>query len=414
MHPASYFALSSFLLAAVSPEVYARVLHRRQDDTPTLSTGCGPADLTPDNWNANDIDAVVTGTPGFGQSANFPQQFVTQFNPNQFSDAPFDCTNFSDPGACLIPGPFPNDVFCDNFSNPQVGFIVQAWINMYQNLRNMYYAIQDAHDQLVSEGYLAAMVNDISPQPLPIARSTLLELANLSLNFIPIPGAGAELAGIKTVLKTFKKLAGKVVDRAKEDAEDAAQTLQDQPQILQEVLDNAVPNVQAAIMDQLNAVFVDAQIDDSSAQVLLGGVQLNAVPSQSDYATIMAQNLRAFLLAEAMNKIQMLQVVDNIVSECDSGPEDTLSADGSQCRRFGLPEDDATIPTAVTIDHPNAMGDLEGRFGFSISAIADNAQACAAAGQNFSNVDFEGFLESDDPGVYPTCLFGVPSHNESF
>ncbi|KIX92647.1 uncharacterized protein Z520_11676 [Fonsecaea multimorphosa CBS 102226] len=414
MYSASFFASASLLLAFLSSKVSSRGFDRRQDSTPTLTTGCGDADLTPANWNANDIDAVVTGTPGFGQSANFPQQFVAQFNTNQFTNDPFDCTNFNDPGACLIPGPFPDNVFCDTFSNPQVGFIVQSWINLYNNLRNMYYAIQDAHDQLVSEGYIAAMVNDISPQPLPISRSTLLKLVDLSLDFIPIPGAGAEVAAIKTVLKTFKKIAGKVVDKAQQDVDDAPQTLQDQPQILQTLLDNAVPNVQAAIMDQLQAVFVDAQPDDSSAQILLGGVQLNPVPSQSDYATIMAQNLRTFLLAEAMNKIQMLQIVDNIVADCDSGPEDTLSADGSQCRRFGLPEGDGTIPTAVTIDHPNAMGDLEGRFGFSIAAIADNAQACAAAGQDFSNVDFDGFLESDTPGVYPTCLFGVPSHNENF
>ncbi|OAG43667.1 hypothetical protein AYO21_02253 [Fonsecaea monophora] len=408
MYSAPVLASASLLLAFFSSAVSSRALSARQDDTPTLVTGCVAADLTPDNWNANNLDALVTGTAGFGQSANFPQQFIAQFSGNQVTG--FACTDFNNPGACAIPA---NGDICDSFSNPQIGFVAQAWINLYQNLRNMFFGIQDAHDQLVSEGYLAAMVNDISPEPLPISRATLLKLADLSLSFIPIPAAGAEVATIRTVLKTFKKLAGKVVDKAQQDAEDAAQTLQDQPQILQGLLDNAVPNVQAAIMEQLNAVFVDAQSDDSSAQILLGGVQLNSVPSQSDYATIMAQNLRAFLLAEAMNKIQMLQIVDNLVAVCQNNPEDTLSADGSQCRRFGLPEGGGTVPTAVTIDHPRAMGDLQSRFGFSIKAIADNTQECAASGQDFSNVDFDGFLQSDASGVYPTCLFGVPSFNEN-
>jgi len=67
-----------------------------------LTTWCGDADLTPDNSNENDIDDVVTRTPGFGQckyiviteslakeqfltevaTASFLAQFVAQFNIN--------------------------------------------------------------------------------------------------------------------------------------------------------------------------------------------------------------------------------------------------------------------------------------------------------------------------------------------
>jgi hypothetical protein len=126
---------------------------------------------------------------------------------------------------------------CNTFSQiPQIGFIAQSWINIYNNLRNMYFAVQAAHDQLVNEGYIGKMVADVSPKPLPISRSLLLKLVDISLDFVPAP-VGPELAAFKTVVKTLK-IAGKAISNAEHDAEHQDQTLADQPNILKGLLDS--------------------------------------------------------------------------------------------------------------------------------------------------------------------------------
>lgn len=104
----------------------------------------------------------------------------------------------------------------------------------------MYFAVQDAHDQLVNEGYVDKMVADVSPKPLPIPRSILLKLVDISLDFIPAP-VGPELAAFKTVVKTFKKLAGNAISSAEGDAQQQEQNLADQPQILKGLLDSVLP-----------------------------------------------------------------------------------------------------------------------------------------------------------------------------
>ncbi|KAF2664421.1 hypothetical protein BT63DRAFT_459909 [Microthyrium microscopicum] len=372
-----------------------------------LKTGCGVADFTQDNWNTNDLDDFILGIPQFGQQAGFPRNVLAANSIN--GDPTFDCTDFSRPGSCSIPGPFPDgSTVCSSFNDLRFGFVAQAYENIYNNLRNMFNGIKDAHDQVNSEGYIGTMLHDISPQPLPVSRDNLLKIQELALNFIPVPEAGAELNFIRKILKKFTKLAKKTVKKAQKDSAMEAETLAEQPEIMQGLLDSVVPTVQSAVMDQLNSIFVNGVTDDSNVQVLLGGAHLNPVMSQSDYASAMAQNIRAYLLSMAMSKIGMTLVVDNIVSTCaNNDPEDFLSPDGAVCQRFRLPEDEGTTVTLTSGDHPNAMGDIQNRFGFKLQDIALNAEACKEAGKTFADVDFDAFLDSDTPGVFPDCLFGI-------
>lgn len=326
------------------------------------------------------------------------------------------CTDFSHPELCtvdssLILGTTVSTTICNTFSEtPQVGFIAQSWINIYNDLRNMYFAVLDAHNQLVNEGYIDKMVADVSPKPLPIPRSILLKLVDISLDFIPAP-VGPELAAFKTVVKTFKKLAGKAISSAEDDAQQQEQNLADQPQILKGLLDSVLPTQQAAIMDQIQDVFVNAATDDSAVQLLLGGVHLQPVPSQSDYTAAIAHNLRAYLLSQFMAKTGVTLLVDNIVESCNA--LDVNDGNG-KCRRLVLSEGAGTPITAATSDKPANLPDLQASFGININDVIDNALDCNGAGKDFGSVDFTAFLDPANTSVFPQCLFGIPVITQNF
>jgi hypothetical protein len=86
------------------------------------------------------------------------------------------------------------------------------------------------------------------------------------------------------------------------------------------------------------------------SQLLLGGVHLEPVPSQSDYTTAMAQNLRAYLLSQFMAKTGVTLLVDNLV---DSYNAPDVNDGNGKCRRLVLSEGAGTPITAATSDKPS-------------------------------------------------------------
>jgi hypothetical protein len=88
-------------------------------------------------------------------------------------------------------------------------------------------------------------------------------------------------------------------------------------------------------VDQINDVFMNAATDDSGVQLLLGGVHLQPVPSQSDYTTAIAHNLRAYLLSQFIAKPGVTLLVDNLVVSCDA--PNVIDGNG-ECRRLVLSE----------------------------------------------------------------------------
>lgn len=450
MRPIAGFALVSLLslqaLATPIPDDVTAFLEGLQDLTDTvvnltsgakqLTIGCQPEDLTTENWVTNSIDDYIRTLADFGTGkclnkigayfmlmrdaeTVFPQRFMTaqsvlpDFSPN--------CQDFNQPELCVVPlsiapGDDAPSNICASFKEPQVGFIAQAYLNMYNNLRNMYNAITDAHDQLVNEGYINELVKDISPEPLPIPRSVLLKLSELSLSFIPTP-VGPELAAFKPIMKGFKKIAGKALKNAGAGAEDIEQTLKDQPKILGELLDSVVVPLQLAILDQLNDIFFDAHDNSFEAQdFLLGGFNLQPVRSREDYAATMANNLRLFLLSQVMTKVGVVLIIDNLVGEngdlCKNAG-DSLIDNGSRCRHFVVPQPNTPI-TLVTSDKSSNLNDIARRTNTKFSDIADNAQACRQSGKDASEVDFAAFLEGGGSGGFPDCFSGISVTEQKF
>lgn len=376
------------------------------------STGsCNPADLTPDNWVNQCIDPFLLNTlEGTPPTTAWPAVVA-------FADSPssnFGCNDFNNPSTCS----FPNNDIChgsDGLSAFQFGFINQAFINIYQNLANMNTAIQNANNDLVNSNFIDSMVSDVGRVKLPISRDTLFTLVDLSLSFVPIPGAevagAAEDAvkGIRKILKVFKKFDKKLVSQGENGQANAENTENQQPDVLKGMLSNAISDMQQTLIDQLNDVFHDDHTADGKdffSQLLKDGVHLAPVTSVQDYQNIMEQNLKTYLISQMMANNGMILIVDSITAACD-GPD--INDGNGHCRRFRYPIE-GFFATAASADHPNNFGNVES-YGVNIADMAQNAVDCAAVGDSFLNVDFDQFLESDSLNL-PPCLFGIPIMNQ--
>ncbi|KAF2249966.1 hypothetical protein BU26DRAFT_293097 [Trematosphaeria pertusa] len=394
--------------------LFAAISSVHGQDTVQLVTGCEDSDLTQANWQANDIDATISGTPGFGQGvANFPKAFIQNAN----SRVPFECADFAVFGQC---GPVP-DFFvvdgpggdCNAFanSNPHIGFIANAWINIFNNLRNMNFAVVSAVGDISGSPFIEDIVNDATAEPLPIKRSVLITLAKLSLIFVPVPGAqaGAALNGFRTTVPLFKKLAGQALNQA--NPADLEQNIENQPAILRSLLGSIVPWVQNNMKAQNDDVFVTnhATGDTAIGDLLLGGNHMNTPPSEAEYRGFMNDNIKLYLLAQLWGNIGM-----NLVFADGEGLA-TCSGSGvvhsRGCARFRLPVIEGIKPTAAVGDAPRSLTAGIGRLGVSgvdAEGVINNILDCDEAGSSFENVDFEGFITSGGTGSLPACLFGIP------
>ncbi|KAI9708524.1 MAG: hypothetical protein M1820_003986 [Bogoriella megaspora] len=366
---------------------------------PPSTTACGSSDLTPTNWVNDCIDVFVPmSLNAFPPDANWPNVIAQSENPS----ANMACNSLTDSSSCSFPSG--DNGVCSNTPDAfQDAFIIQSFLNIYQTLANINQAVQPAHDQLSNSGFVDSMVNDVGREKLPIPRSVLFKLVDLSLNFLPIP-AEPELQAFKNVMKAFKKIGKKAVSQAEDSAADQENTDNQQPSILKAQLDQTVPDMQSALQDQLNDIFVNGHDDDPSfyADLLVNGYHLSSVPSVNDFTNSIAQNLKSYLIAQMMANTGMTLLIDSIVESCDF-PD---SNDGNgKCRRLVYAEPNTPV-TVATVDRPQNIGNLPS-YGVLINDVMNNALDCNGGGKTFNDVDFEGFLETTTQ-TYPSCLFGIP------
>lgn len=167
-------------------------------------------------------------------------------------------------------------------------------------------------------------------------------------------------------------------------------------------------------MDQIQDVFWNTATDDSAVQLLLGGVHLEPVPSQSNYTATIAHNLRAYLLSQSTTKTGVTLLVDNIVESCDAPDVNDVNDGNGKCRRLVLSEGAGTPITAATSDKPANLPGLQASFGININDVIDNALDCNGAGKDFGSVDFTAFLDPANTSIFPQCLFGIPVIIQNF
>ena len=311
-------------------------------------------------------------------SGNAPQAYLNSESNNILkNNGFFDCTDVTNAGGCTFPGANTDgpagtncDFMSDNGGFPQDGLIFTALSAAFSTLNGWHTAVQQAHDELVSENWVDTMVTAVGRQKLPIPRSVLFELVTLSLSFIPSPVgilAGAELAAAKGAIKVFTKVTKKAVSAGKDDTQTQEDTDNQQPTVLKNFLDSIVPNFQESIKEQHAAIFIDPipSFDLSLSNLLAGGAVLATQP-QEMYTAAVKRNMKAYLMAQMMANTDVILLLDDVLESCDSGDIN----DGTRCRRFGYREPNFP-PTAVTIDRPGNILAVSS-FGFSLAEISDN------------------------------------------
>jgi hypothetical protein len=170
---------------------------------------------------------------------------------------------------------------------------------MFNFFKNSNAAIQAAHDQMVSEGFIDTMFNDLQRFQRPIDPSVLLKIAEITMSVIPIGGFEAGLA--KVAIKAFTKLAKKLAENVAEGKLTPNKDIKAQTAAAKQQLDDVVPTFQGAFSDQHTAIFSSAATgsgsDNEQFQWLSGGKQLGLTQSQLDLQTSMSNNLKAFFIA---------------------------------------------------------------------------------------------------------------------
>ncbi|KAK4953616.1 hypothetical protein LTR10_008219 [Elasticomyces elasticus] len=383
---------------------------------PKEQLACAATDLTPRNWVSNRIDDIVfcRMVPSMDGPAikgpNQPHAYIS-FEANGLRSDEFDCSDFNHPERCSLDiqsTPTPCDFFQSAGSFAQDGFIAQSFINIYFSLRNMYFAVQEARDELINERFVDDMVKNLGRVKTPIPRSVLFKLVNLSLVFLPNPaslGAAADIAAARAVAKTFKTIDKTLVKGGLSDAEAQESNERQQPVILRSALTTMASSLQDALQEQLRTIFsTEHAVDDGFYEDLLrDGVHLGPVISQDDYKKATKQNMRSYLIAQFLANAGAIFAQDGICS----GPDLFEASKGKICLHFGYSEGAGVPATGVTIDHAVNSGALVG-FGLSLETIGHNAFECKESGRDMNNVDFVGFLESGTSTGLPDCLFGIP------
>jgi hypothetical protein len=178
-------------------------------------------------------------------------------------------------------------------------FIIQSYIFMFNFFKNSNAAIQAAHEQMVSEGVVDTMFNDLQRLKTPIDPAVLVKISEITMSVIPIGGFEAGLA--KVAIKVFTKLAKKLAENAAEgkltpNKDIAAEIVQTKQQ-----LGDIVPTFQGATGDQHTAIFSSAAScsgsNNDQFQWLSGSKQLGLTQSQSDLQISMSNSLKAFFVA---------------------------------------------------------------------------------------------------------------------
>ncbi|RSL55231.1 hypothetical protein CEP54_009466 [Fusarium duplospermum] len=404
--------MNSVITTILLPLVLASPLQPRQEDErPTLNTGCEPGDLTPENWRTNAIDATISGTLGFGQVPEYPRLFLQDDNPR----LDFQCSDLNNPDKCTIPTNFifvgeSNDfsgTVCGAFHNPQLGFIGQAWVNLYTHLRNINNAVQPAVDSILNSNFIDELVTKSTAEPLPIPKEVLFKLAELSLVFVPAP-IGPELAAFRTIVPRFKKLAGKLLKNARNEQAEQDENIDNQPQILKDLLGSVPAWVQENMKEQNDDIFLNTHSDNTIGDMLKDGAGLSTPTSQEDYEKAISRNLKIFALAQMWTKISMNLLLSDPdeFGQCISEPSTRVR---DKCMQFKY-RDGTTPVTLATGEHPRDAAGAIASTGLNFDTVANNAIDCQNAGKTFSDVDFDGFLTSDNDNdqAIPACLFGVP------
>ncbi|KAJ3542791.1 hypothetical protein NM208_g398 [Fusarium decemcellulare] len=381
----------------------------RQDDNPSISTGCETADLTPANWLANGIDATIAGSTGFGQAANWPKLFLQNDNPK----LEFECADLNNPEKCTIPKNFVflentsqfEGTVCGAFRNPQLGFIGQAWVNLYTHLRNINNAVQPAVNNILNTAFIDDLVAQSTSEPLPIPKDVLFKLVEVSLLFIPNP-VGAGLGAFRTVASAFTKLANKALKISTDEAADQEQNISDQPKVLRYLLGRVPAWMQESLKQQNDDIFVNSHTDNTLAGMLKDGKAISTPDTQYDYQKAIERNLKVFALAHLWTKISMTLLVSNPTTEgrCLAG-----ARMGDKCMEFKYPDGVVGV-TLATGENPRNAGAAITSTGLTFETVVTNALDCFTQGKTFSDADFDGFLTLDasDDQAIPTCLLGFP------
>lgn len=292
---------------------------------------------------------------------------------------------------------------CGAFHDPKLGFVAQAWVFLYTNLRNINNAVQPAVDSVVNSNFIDEIVTKSTAKPLLIPKAVLLKISELSLIFVPAP-IGPELAAFRAVATRFKKFSGKLLKNARNDEDES---LDKQPQILKDLLNSVPAWVQENMKEQNDDIFVNAHEDNTLADMLKEGVALNQPTPQQEYEKAISRNLKIFALAQLWTKISMTLLISDPLNsgECIAFGARRVR---DKCMQFKY-RDGVIGVTLATGEIPRDIDGALALVGLNFDTVANNAIDCEEAGKTTSDVDYEGFLTSDneDDQAIPACLFGL-------
>ncbi|KAK4947661.1 hypothetical protein LTR10_013607 [Elasticomyces elasticus] len=405
----------------------------------TPVTACQTSDLTTENWASFDIDAFLLDFINqFGTSDNFPKFFVSQQTPTSDPFDSFDCSSFGST-TCTVPQLNNPDVatdcifdglegtFCSNFIGPECGFIIQNYINIWQGLQNHHDAISDAANAITSSGFITTMVQALAPQKQSIALAVFGLIADLVTDILPI---GGEIKAATTFMKKIRLIIKATKSDLEDDSGDIVSVVQNNQAIDQEVsatedqltqqLANIVSGTQSRLQNILNQIFGANQdpstIDDESQlsntiafQNAQHGMFLDDVPARSDLAAQMQKQMQNWIVSSVLSTMGYDVTVDTTkLDDGDSAPGTVCKAEkgftaGGGCALFRINGIDHNNGDVIdSAEQGNDIFALQDA-GMDIGGMIANAQGCNSGGGG--SVDFDDFLDMENTGTLPNCMF---------
>ncbi|EXJ61584.1 hypothetical protein A1O7_02012 [Cladophialophora yegresii CBS 114405] len=407
-------------------------------------TACGAGDLTKANWDAFAIDEFLVGFINqFGTQDNFPKFFVSQDTPTENPFEGFDCSFFGTPTRSLPPCSVPSQnnpdaatdcnfdglqgTFCANFIDPRAGFVVQNYINLWQGLQNHHDAIQDAADAINSANFINTMVSALAPKKQSIGLAVFNLIADLVTDILPI---GGEIKAAATFMKKIRLVIKATKSDLKDDSNDVASVISSNQAIDQQVsateeqlsqqLANVVSGTQKRLENILAQIFgptKDPQLVDRDAirstfafLNAYHGVFLDDVPQRADLRDQMRKQLQNWIVSSVLTTMGYDVTIDT--TELFDAPgkpggvcraENGFSVSGG-CALFrinGIDHDNGNVIDKAL--QGNNIFALQDTASIDIAGAIANAAACNSGGGG--TVDFEGFLDMENTGSLPNCMF---------
>ena len=314
---------------------------------------------------------------------------------------------------------------CGDFIDPKAAFVVQNWVNLWRGLQNHHDAIQDAVDAINNANFINTMVSALAPQKQSIAPAVFSLIADLVTDILPI---GGEIKAAATFMKKIRLVIKATKSDLKDDGKDIISVIEANQAIDQEVsatedqLKQQLANVLTGTQSRLQKILLQVfgpnqdpqQVDTSATESTFAflnayhGVFLDDVPTRSDLAKQMQIQLQNWITSTVLSTMGYDVTIDTTAladvtpgGVCHAENGFALGADCALFRINGIDHSDGSVINNA--EQGNNVFALQDTAGIDIGAAIANAQACNNGGGG--TVDFDGFLDMDNTGSLPNCMF---------